>query len=88
LNDRAEENAESASRETASETSKTKSRPVLADDRAWGVDDVAYFMNISPALVRKLEVLGKLPGLPRIGRRLNFDPKIVRAFRDGTLNKR
>ena len=58
----------------------------LADDRAWGVEDVAYFLNISESLVRKLERERKLPALPRIGRRLNFDPQIVKAFRAGTLN--
>ena len=64
---------------------QTVQRAPLADDRAWGVDDVAYFLNVSESLVRKLEQLGKLPALPRIGRRLNFDPKTVRAFRDGML---
>jgi hypothetical protein len=52
------------------------------------VRDVAYFLNVSPSLVRKLEVLGRLPALPRIGRRLTFDPKIVRAFRAGTLHSK
>jgi hypothetical protein len=62
-------------------------RPPLTDDRAWGVEDVAYFLNVSRSMVRKLERERKLPALPRIGRRLNFDPKVVRAFRDsGTAN--
>jgi hypothetical protein len=39
-------------------------------------------------MVRKLEREGRLPALPRIGRRLNFDPKIVKAFRDGTLHNK
>lgn len=58
----------------------------LTDDRAWGADEVAYFLNVSESLVRKLERDGRLPALPRIGRRLNFDPTVVRCFRDGTLN--
>ena len=61
-------------------------RPPLSDDRAWGVEDVAYFLNVSDSLVRKLERERKLPALPRIGRRLNFDPQVVKAFRAGTLN--
>lgn len=64
----------------------TSARPPLADDRAWGVEDVAYFLNVSESLVRKLEREGQLPALPRIGRRLNFDSAVVRAFRSGTLN--
>lgn len=36
-------------------------------------------------MVRKLEREGKLPSLPRYCSRVTFDPKVVRAFRDGTL---
>jgi len=36
--------------------------------------------------VRKPEREGKLPSLPRFCRRITFDPKIVRALREGTLN--
>lgn len=61
-------------------------RAPLADDRAWGIEDVAYFLNVSESLVRKLERERKLPALPRIGRRVNFDPQVVKAFRAGTLN--
>jgi hypothetical protein len=64
----------------------SSARPALADDRAWGVEDVAYFLNVSESLVRKLEREHKLPALPRIGRRLNFDPRVVKSFRAGTLN--
>jgi len=60
----------------------------LDDDRAWDVDDVAYFLNVSVAFVRRLEQNGKLPAFPRFGRRLLFDPEIVRAFRAGTLNSK
>jgi hypothetical protein len=58
---------------------------VLTDDRAWSVADVAYFLNVSDSMVRKLEREGKLPSLPRYCSRVTFDPKVVRAFRDGTL---
>lgn len=60
-------------------------RPELRDDRAWGVEDVAYFLNVSAATVRNLEWAGRLPAFPRIGKRVNFDPKVVRAFREGKL---
>ncbi len=58
----------------------------LTDDRAWDVRDVAYFLNVSPSMVRKLEREGKLPALPRYCNRITFDPKVVRAFRDGARN--
>jgi hypothetical protein len=60
-----------------------KRRPPLNDDRSWSVQDVAYFLNISESMVRNLERDGDLPALPRIGTRIIFDPKVVRAFRDG-----
>jgi hypothetical protein len=60
-----------------------KRRLPLADDRSWSVQDVAYFLNISDSMVRNLERDGELPALPRIGTRIIFDPKVVRAFRDG-----
>lgn len=62
-------------------------RPPLSDDRAWGVEDVAYFLNYSESFVRKLERERKLPALPRVSRRLTFDPKTVRAFRAGALGR-
>jgi predicted DNA-binding transcriptional regulator AlpA len=55
----------------------------LTDDRSWSFAEVAYFLNVSESTVRNLERDGTLPALPRIGRRVNFDPKVVRAFRDG-----
>jgi hypothetical protein len=55
-------------------------------DRAWSVADVAYFLGVCDAMVRKLERDGKLPSLLRFGSRITFDPKIVRALREGTLN--
>jgi hypothetical protein len=58
-------------------------RPPLTDDRSWSVQDVAYFLNVSESTVRNLERDGELPALPRIGTRITFDPKMVRAFRDG-----
>lgn len=58
-------------------------RPPLSDDRSWSVQDVAYFLNVSESTVRNLERDRKLPALPRIGTRITFDPKVVRAFRDG-----
>lgn len=60
-----------------------KARPPLTEDRSWSVQDVAYFLNISESMVRNLERDGELPALPRIGTRIIFDPKVVRAFRDG-----
>lgn len=60
-----------------------KPRPPLTDDRSWSVQDVAYFLNVSESMVRNLERVGELPALPRIGTRIIFDPKVVRAFRDG-----
>lgn len=60
-----------------------RSRPALTDDRSWSVQDVAYFLNVSESTVRNLERDGELPALPRIGTRIIFDPKVVRAFRDG-----
>lgn len=44
---------------------------------------MAYFLNISDSMVRNLERDGELPSLSRIGTRITFDPKVVRAFRDG-----
>ncbi len=58
-------------------------RPPLTDDRSWGVQDVACFLNVSESMVRNLERDGELPALPRIGTRVIFDPKVVRAFREG-----
>ena len=60
-----------------------KARPPLTDDRSWDVQDVAYFLNVSESTIRNLERDGALPALPRIGARILFDPKVVRAFRDG-----
>ncbi len=61
-----------------------KPRPPLTDDRSWSVQGVAYFLNVSESMVRNLERDGELlPSLPRIGTRIIFDPKVVRAFRDG-----
>ena len=62
---------------------RPRPRPILTDDRSWSVQDVAYFLNVSESTVRNLERDGELPALPRIGTRIIFDPKIVRAFRDG-----
>jgi hypothetical protein len=61
-------------------------RPPLTDDRAWSVEDVGYFLGVSASEVRKLEREGKLPALPRYCNRLLFDPKAVRAFREGSLD--
>lgn len=63
---------------------QSKARPPpLSDDRSWGVQEVAYFLNVSESTIRNLERDGELPALPRIGTRIIFDPKVVRAFRDG-----
>lgn len=62
---------------------RKRSSPALTDDRSWSVQDVAYFLNVSASTVRNLERDGELPALPRIGTRIIFDPKVVRAFRDG-----
>ena len=50
-----------------SEVIDSSPRPPLADDRAWGVEDVAYFLNVSDSLVRKLERERKLPPSPASG---------------------
>jgi len=55
------------------------------DEAAWDVSQVAYYLGVSPSLVRKLEALGKLPAQPRISRRLTFEPAAVRAFRSGNV---
>lgn len=55
----------------------------LTYDRSWSFAEVAYFLNVSESTVRNLERDGALPALPRIGRRVNFNPQVVRAFRDG-----
>jgi len=55
----------------------------LTDDRSWSFAEVAYFLNVSESTVRNLERDGSLPALPRIGRRVIFDPRVVRAFREG-----
>ena len=62
---------------------RQKQRPALTDDRSWDVQDVAYFLHVSESTVRNLERDRQLPALPRIGTRVTFDPKVVRAFRDG-----
>jgi hypothetical protein len=51
------------------------------DDCAWSLEHVALFLGVSPSMVRKLEREHRLPALPRIGRRVTFDPHVVRAFR-------
>ncbi len=56
-------------------------RPPLRDDRAWSIEDAAFFLGVSESLVRKLERDGRLPALPRISTRLLFDPMLVRSFR-------
>lgn len=61
------------------------SRIELPTDRAWDAYEVAYFLGVSVAMVRKLEWAGRLPSFPRIGRRVTFDPKVVQAFREGRL---
>jgi hypothetical protein len=55
----------------------------LTHDRSWAITDVAYFLNVSESTIRNLERAGQLPALPRIGKRVTFDPKVVQAFRDG-----
>jgi hypothetical protein len=67
-------------------TTETARRPVsreLPENRAWSVEEVAYFLCVSDSLVRKLEQGGRLQALPRISRRLTFDPQQVKAFRAG-----
>lgn len=60
-----------------------KLRLPLTDDHSWNMAESAYFLGVSVSTVRNLERDGGLPALPRIGKRVTFDPKIVRAFRDG-----
>jgi hypothetical protein len=54
-------------------------------DRAVGVAEAAAFLGYSKSQVRKLERLGVLPSLPRHCNRVTFDPRVLRAFRDGSL---
>lgn len=76
-----------AAAETPLEVPAAGRRPArslpLTDDRSWDVQDVAYFLHVSESTVRNLERDRQLPALPRIGTRVTFDPKVVRAFRDG-----
>jgi hypothetical protein len=55
------------------------------NDRAVSVAEAALFLGYSKSQVRKLERLGLLPALPRRCNRVTFDPRVLRAFRDGTL---
>lgn len=64
------------------QTPQTSGSGGLPEDRPWSAREAAYYLNVSEALVRKLEQLGRLPALPRIGRRINFDPKVVKQFRE------
>lgn len=59
--------------------------PDALADRAVGVTEAALFLGYSKSQVRKLERLGILPSLPRRCNRVTFDPRILRAFRDGSL---
>jgi hypothetical protein len=65
-------------------TSPTAAPDALAD-RAVGVAEAALFLGYSKSQVRKLERLGILPSLPRRCNRVTFDPRVLRAFRDGSL---
>jgi hypothetical protein len=55
----------------------------LTDDHSWSTAETAYFLGVSEGTVRNLERDDELPSLPRIRGRVTFDPKVVRAFRDG-----
>ena len=59
--------------------------PEALVDRAVDVAGAAAFLGYSISQVRKLERLGMLPSLPRRCNRVTFDPKVLRAFRDGSL---
>jgi hypothetical protein len=65
-------------------SSPTAALDALAD-RAVGVAEAALFLGYSKTQVRKLERLGLLPPLPRRCNRVTFDPRVLRAFRDGSL---
>ena len=53
-------------------------------DRSWSIEETAYVLGgIGSTTVRELVEAGKLPELPRFGRRVTFDPKVVEAFRTG-----
>jgi len=67
----------------ASGERQRRPRAPLSDDRSWDIQDVAYFLNVSESTIRNLERSGQLPALPRIGKRVTFDAKVVRAFREG-----
>jgi hypothetical protein len=59
--------------------------PDVLADRAVSVAGAALFLGYSKSQVRKLERLGILPSLPRRCNRVTFDPRVLRAFRDGSL---
>lgn len=58
-------------------------RQPLPEDSAWNAAEVAHFLGVCESTVRNFERDGQLPALPRSCARLTFDPKVVRAFRDG-----
>jgi hypothetical protein len=60
-----------------------KLRLPLTDDHSWNVPEAAYYLGVSEGTVRNLERDEELPALPRIRGRVTFDPKIVKAYRDG-----
>jgi hypothetical protein len=64
---------------------KTPALPA-GEDGAWSIKQTALYLGISAAMVRKLEDQGVLLPLPRIGRRVIYDPRDVRAFRAGKAN--
>jgi hypothetical protein len=55
----------------------------LTDDHSWNVLENGYYLGVSEGTVRNIERDEELPALPRIRGRLLFDPKIVKAYRDG-----
>lgn len=68
---------------------KARSKPKLvktrelSNERSWDLDEVAWFLHVSPAMVRKEESAGRLPAFPRIGRRVLWHPLVVRSYRAG-----
>jgi excisionase family DNA binding protein len=46
--------------------------------QAWTIQQTAVFLQISPGALYRIVARGELPAL-RLGRRLRFDPDLVRA---------
>ncbi|MEV6069244.1 helix-turn-helix domain-containing protein [Nocardia sp. NPDC052001] len=52
----------------------------LPDNRLWTVEEVAYFLGISPKTLYQWKWLGEGPPVTLIGRRLRYHPAKVKAW--------